>query len=85
MSVTEAPGFYTDLAAIWFLCGLLGAGFYMAYGKEAMKGMKGIGKNRRRKVLTGMFLTALVLGPLSIAASFVDMLRRKHWYGWTLW
>ena len=76
---------YGDLFAIWFLCGLLGAGFYMAYGKGTMEGMKGISEKRRRKVLTAMFLTALVLGPMSVAASFVDMLRRKTWYGWTLW
>jgi nitric oxide reductase large subunit len=71
-----------DLIVVWILCGLLGAGFYVAAGKELTKRRD---KSDRRILLVGMFFVALVLGPLGIAASFLDMWRKKTWYGWTLW
>ena len=73
---------YGDLAVIWLLCGLLGAGFYVAVGKEMTIGLS---RRRRRNVSAALFVFAVLFGPLAIAASLVEMCRMRKWYDWSLW
>jgi MFS family permease len=74
--------FYISLIAAWFLFGLLGAGFYVAYGKRVTGRLE---RSRRHKVLIFTAMVAVVFGPLSIAAAALEMCKKRTWYGWTLW
>ncbi len=86
MSVTEAPGFYTNVAAIWLLCGLLGAGFYVAFAKDIKKHLgRTVSRRRHRQLAILMLIMGIIFGPLGIAAALFEMARKKTWYGWALW
>jgi MFS family permease len=73
---------YADLVALWVLCGLIWAGFYIACGKKLASHLQ---KAHRRRVLILTALATVIMGPFSIAAALLEMCRKKTWYGWTLW
>ena len=76
------PMSYFDLIAIWILLGLLAAGFYVACARAMTKHLR---ENHRRRVFVVAFIFGVAMGPLGLIAVTGDMLRRKVWYGWTLW